>query len=238
MVVEFGGPPTSCGPDQGPNCNAIVLMDGDGSNQRMVYASDRMGSHLDLSPDGSQIAISLSNDATRPVTGGQSIFTIDADGTRLRRLTRQRKAVNATDTWASWSPTGTTVAFESDRDQAITGHSWSLFSVSVRNRKISRVIPGSATNDLYPDWAPDGDRLAFTRTFGYPDYRLYTVRIDGTDEREILRDFSAPHTPLWSPDGTQIAYWRQGIWLVGSDGSNPHPLVAGGSWGMDWMPAT
>jgi dipeptidyl aminopeptidase/acylaminoacyl peptidase len=50
-----------------------------------------------------------------------------------------------------------------------------------------------------PAWSPNGRRLAFTR-----DGAVYTVRVDGVDERRI-----APGAhPAWSPNGERIALDR------------------------------
>ncbi len=229
--------PTPCDPsalNAGSGfCSALVLMNADGSNQHVVYASEDIASlDLALSPDGSEIAFTK-------VTGNSSeqLFTIEADGTHLRLLTRQRPHEPATDTGATWSPDGRTIAFESNRDEALTGHSWSLFSVDVRTRKIGRIIPGSMNNDLEPNWSPDGSKLVFLRTFGYPDYRIYSVNRDGSGEEEILSDFAAAEGPVWSPDGSEILYQGLGgLWLVNADGSNSHQLISGVIRGFSWEP--
>jgi Tol biopolymer transport system component len=236
MLNEFNRP-TPCDPkalnaDSGV-CRVIVLMNADGSNQHSVFASEDIASlDLALSPDGSQIAFTM-------VTGSASeqLFVIAADGKPLRLLTRQTRNNPATDTAPSWSPDGRTIAFQSTRDEALTGHSWSLFSVSLRTGAISRIAPASANNDLEPNWAPDGSKLVFLRTFAFPDSRIYTVNRDGSGEQEILHDGSAPELPASSPDGTQILYLSQGqLRLVNADGSDPHAITSGGSFGFSWEP--
>jgi Tol biopolymer transport system component len=229
--------PTPCDPRAinagSGRCGALVLMNADGSNQRVVYASEDVASlDLALSPDGSTIAFTK-------VTSGSSeqLFTVRADGRHLRLLTPQRPHEPATDTWPSWSPDGRTIAFESSRDQALTGNNWSLFSVDVRTRMVERIIPASLNNDLEPNWSPDGSKLTFLRTFGYPDYRIYTVNRDGSGEQQILGDFTAVEAPVWSPDGSEILYHGVGgLWLVNADGSNSHQLVSSVIRGYSWEP--
>lgn len=217
-------------------CRSIVLMNADGSNQHVVYASEDIASlDLALSPDGSQVAFTM-------VTGccSEQLFVIDADGKHLRLLTRQTgstRASGATDTAPSWSPDGTSIAFESSRDQMLTGQSWSLFAVRLRSGMISRIIPSSLNNDLEPDWGPSGTKLAFVRTFGYPDYRIYTVNRDGSGEQEIVHDLSPVEGPVWSPDGNEILYaGHGGLSIVNADGSNPHLILSTPLRGYSWEP--
>ena len=49
-----------------------------------------------------------------------------------------------------------------------------------------------------PSWAPDGTRLALSASSS-----VYTIRTDGTDLRELV---TQADTPLWSRDGSWIAF--------------------------------
>jgi Tol biopolymer transport system component len=237
MLTELDPRPVPCDPKAlnalYGTCRLLVLMNADGSNQHVVYASEDIAStDLALSPDGSQLAFTMVRSCCR-----EQLFVIDADGKHLRLLTRQNPNNPATDTAPSWSPDGTSIAFESSRDQALTGNPWSLFAVSLRTGMIGRIIPGSLNNDLEPDWGPSGTKLVFLRTFGYPDYRIYTVNRDGSGEQEIVHDLSPVEIPAFSPDGTQIAYLGHGgLSLVNADGSNPHLILSTTLRGFSWEP--
>jgi TolB protein len=64
------------------------------------------------------------------------------------------------------------------------------------------------TTGLDPVLSPDGQWVTFTRwtspqlgTLG----SLWVINVDGTGERVILNNALQPRTPVWSPDGQQIA---------------------------------
>jgi Tol biopolymer transport system component len=68
------------------------------------------------------------------------------------------------------------------------------------------------TNGLDPALSPDGQWVAFTRWNN--DQRgalgaLWVIKVDGSGERAVLGDIHQPKSPVWSPDGTQIAISQQ-----------------------------
>lgn len=68
------------------------------------------------------------------------------------------------------------------------------------------------------------------------DGAIWTVNADGSDARKIA---DQGLNPVWSPDGTKIAYYRgvdgeAQVWVMNADGSGQRFLAAGFS--PAWSP--
>jgi Tol biopolymer transport system component len=127
------------------------------------------------SPDGKRIAFSRSTNAFN-----SDIFVMNADGTKLRRLTR----TEGTDTTfgeehgPTWSPDGKTIVFVSNRERP----SWELWAIGADGRNERRITSTTAPgrNENVPRFSRDGTRLLYAH-----DGRIATVRLDGTGVREL-----------------------------------------------------
>lgn len=96
-----------------------------------------------------------------------------------------------------------------------------------------------------PKWSLDGTRILATRQPCGNEYRdepaapkIVSLRVDGTEERVLVADGL---DPVWSPDGTRIAFWRSGsnygdgtTFVANADGSGIRRLVQAAH--PDWSP--
>jgi len=101
-------------------------------------------------------------------------------------------------------------------------------------------FPGTYARDATP--SPDGTRIAFTFAW-YPegssqlDGEIYVASIDGTNMIRLTNAEGMDDQPVWSPDGTRIAFRsvRSGhgdIWVMGANGTGQTNLT------NDFLPAT
>lgn len=106
----------------------------------------------------------------------------------------------------AWSPGGTLLAFAEGGRCEGSHADIALFDAN-------GAFLGSLTNDdcsineAFPDWSPDGSRIAFTR-----NDNIYSIRPDGGGLTQLTSG-GGTH-PAWSPDGTRIAFtsYRRGAW--------------------------
>ena len=172
--------------------------------------NDRFYQNVEWSPDGQWIAIS-------EYAGGEispqkwAIFIARRDGSQRRLLTP-----NAI--WATWSPDGKRLAFESGR----TGNA-EIFVVDTDGSNVIQLTdhPGS---DGAPAWSADGARIAFSSN-REDNVDVYVMKTNGEAVRRLTEDPGSDYNPAWSSDGQHIVFYRSRddgrdqIWVREVDGA-------------------
>jgi Tol biopolymer transport system component len=119
-------------------------------------------------------------------SGSFDLWTVRPDGTDLVQLTDDE----ATDTFPSWSPDGSRIAFQRNEDLDDPDYPYDVYVMNADGTDLRRVTvwPGF---DGMPVWSPDGRFLAFSsdrlsnptaEPFGpYPtELSLFVTRTDGS----------------------------------------------------------
>ena len=146
--------------------------------------------------------------------GSKNIYTMDADGSNVRQLTR----ANAVDWAPIWSPDGSQIAFYSDRDG-----DENIYVMNADGSDL-RKLTTSELDDLNPDWSPDGERLVYARrdnsTRRENRYSISFVNSDGSNPYCLKDTYQNNPQPKWSPDGARIAFVNDGILVMDLNGTN------------------
>ncbi len=208
----------------GPPCRPVsachdelYVMNADGTGLRRLTRNTELGDPA-WSPNGRKLVF-----VERVERGGapcrpagrchEEIYVINADGTGLRRLTR-----NAVfDGNPVWSPDGRRIAFVRDRDRQTAN----IFVMNADGSDQRRLTPNLRRRPwIELAWSPDWKKIAFVASGGHRGAAdIFVMNADGSGLRNATNTVTTSFDFAWSPDGRRIAY------LEGSLGGAPLTVV-------------
>ena len=169
----------------------VYLQNVDSNRRELMGNFPGMSFAPRFSPDGTKVAMSLSQD------GRTNLYEMDVRGRGMRRLTN----TPAIDTSPSYSNDGTQIVFNSDR-----GGSQQLYVMSAGGGGEKRISFGDGRYAT-PVWSPRGDYIAFTKIMGN-SFGIGVMRPDGSGERLLANGFLV-EGPTWAPNGRVMMFFRQ-----------------------------
>ncbi|HWN11639.1 MAG TPA: DUF5050 domain-containing protein [Pyrinomonadaceae bacterium] len=170
--------------------------------------------------------------------GNAEIYSMSPDGSSLARLTSN----DFNDEHPRWSPDGTKILFQSDRDNPETGNA-DVYAMSTDGSGQTRLTTDD-TDDSAAVWSPDGSKIMFQSLRNGQYYQIYVMNADGTNQLNVSNGIAADYQPSWSPDGSKIAFaserdqaGRPNIYVMNANGSNQTRLTFTGEPFRDEQPA-
>ena len=90
---------------------------------------------------------------------------------------------------------------------------------------------------FYPSLSPDGETVYFVsrRTGGF---EIYSMSIKGKDLQRLTKNIGSLYAPELAPDGKRIVFTNNGngVWIMKSDGENPHAISFRDDIDPTWSP--
>jgi Tol biopolymer transport system component len=219
----------------------LYLVHSDGTGLRRITSR---GAYTPAwSPDGKWIAFASNRSRPRHENASE-IYVMRANGTALRRVTRNRFA----DFQPAWAPDGKRLVFQSS-----SASGSGIAVINVNGTGFRRLTDDG---EAVPEWSPDGKTIAFalgtSRGGATATYGIWLMNPDGSGQRQLT--FPPQHSdggpligsdsmPSWSPDGEQIAFTRgyrgrTDIYVVRLDGTGLRRLTkqVGQHYSPTWSP--
>ena len=191
--------------------NEIWLMDANGENRRRLTdprpsGSDAAGNMSPASsPDGTRIAFVGSGEGPVEDENTHELYVMNADGSGVRQLTKNADL----DADPTWSPDGDRIAFVRAEGWGTDRVRMSLRVIDAdgSNEHVLREESGTAPVFLSsPAWAPDGTRIAFTRSLFAETSAKHGVYVMTSDGSRMTLAHPGGAQPAWSPDGKWLAF--------------------------------
>ncbi len=171
-------------------CQAIYVMNADGSELCQLTDGVTIDRVPEFSPDGFQIAFVSWRD------GNSEIYVMNADGSSPRRMTSH----GAVDSYPRFSPDGKWLVFFSDR-----AGSNDIYLLPVDGSLEPQQLTTDPGNDCDPAFAPDGSWITFSSDRS-GSYDILAMDLEGKDQRKLTESPGEDIHSTVSPDGTQITF--------------------------------
>ena len=205
----------------------VYLIDVETGRRDRISNSTGLNTSADLSPDGREIALILSKD------GNPELYIKNLSSGELTRVTKTRKAAEAS---PSWSPDGQTIVYVSD--QAGRPH---LYTIS-RNGGRPKRLTSRGSENVSPDWGQNG-KIAYCTRFG-DRYQIVVLDLATRESKTLATHDRADYEdPSWAPDGRHIACsrtqdYKSKVYILDTLGDRPIALTdyEGDWYSPSWSP--
>lgn len=225
---------------------AVEVVGADGTGRTALAADQAKGVTLGgWAPDGRSV---LYHTASGSYGFETSMYTAGLDGGGARRIAPAVSLVPGAPGPAgpAWAPDGARIAFQSSHETTARGYAYRVYAMAPDGSAVARLVDQDTR--AYA-WAPDGARLAFSAPRpgdprGDPRADLLVVAAAPGSAPARLTDQAVGRAqPVWSPDGTRIAFASgpQGeadLYVINADGTGLRRLTtaAGDDVGPAWSP--
>ena len=142
--------------------------------------------------------------------GNLEIYVMSAEPLASATRITDRPGV---DSGPRWFPSGQRIAFYGSG-----GGGFHIYAVDSDGQNLVQLTTGNF-NDTNPDVSITGTQIVFLSDRDAPA-DIFVMNADGTNVKQLANSGSVD-TPSWSPDGSRIAFSRDGdMWAMDADGAN------------------
>lgn len=232
--------------------NQLAVMNADGSGEALLT---RTFGFSEGQPSWSADQKTLIYRRTRenPLVQDGDIWALDVEASKpdpTKPVTQLVLQMTGDERYPTFSPDGMQIAFRHGDDLVEPSGDEEVYVMNADGTNVRR-LTNNADFDSAAAWSPDGRWLAFEHAPGdmltpgvEPQEKdIHAMRPDGSDVRRLTDSPGLDEGPVWSPDGTKIAFssardGQQEIYVMNADGSDQRRLTSNPSRdeSPDWQP--
>jgi Tol biopolymer transport system component len=178
---------------------SVSVMNVDGTQRVKVFQRQDGASMMPTwSPDCQWVAFGVGTFFGGRGFAPANVFMVKADGSESRQVTHS--TVNAG--FPAWHPDGKSIIYRvwSTQDNPETR---GLRAINLADDSIKVLTTGW---DNFPFISPTGDRVVFTRRMPDFDFEVFTMKVDGSDVKQLTTTSGADAHATWSADGREIFF--------------------------------
>ncbi|CAN5576208.1 hypothetical protein BH10ACI2_BH10ACI2_04990 [soil metagenome] len=168
---------------------------------------------------------SIPPDKSKPPSMKADVYTMRADGTKVKRITGDEQ----NELSPSWSKSGRIYFGAYASGNPKTSNIYSAKPDGSGLVQITKDIGRAST----PNASMDGKKITFNVELIEHKPQIYTMNADGSNIKALTSDNTlAYYDPKWSPDGKKLTYYvekgdqKDQIWTMNADGSDQTLLTA------------
>lgn len=177
----------------------IFVANTDGTNQTQLVTDAGTDVQPSISKDGAKIAFMSTRD------GDNEIFIVSTSGGAETQLTTNA-FVDSTPNFGSDGK----IYFQTNRDG-----NYEIYRMNADGTNPVNLTNSAGTSDQQPSLSADGTKILFSRNGS----NIWMMNADGSNQVQVTTGNNGDTFPSWSPDNTQIAFDRTGVWTANIDGS-------------------
>ncbi|HLF20119.1 MAG TPA: DPP IV N-terminal domain-containing protein [Bacteroidota bacterium] len=210
----------------------LYEMDADGKNVRKVCPFRLEDSWLSSRKSGKEFVVTGRKDGLR-----HTLYLIDKDGNILKQLTTDTTRYHND---PCFSPDGREIVFRyknNRRDQTELDELWIMNDNGTNIRQLTRYPTEDTTSKWHdyhagpPFWEPNSNVISYI-SMRQGNYSIFTIKPDGTREKQLTDNETNEGYHAWSPDGKMIAFDasdidgnKYSIYLMNADGTGVKQLT-------------